>query len=62
MFGAPDSLVPRIMGSPERLFHTGPPGSGLGAKLAYNYLAGSIMIALCESMNMGIKMGLDAKN
>jgi 3-hydroxyisobutyrate dehydrogenase-like beta-hydroxyacid dehydrogenase len=67
MFGAADSLVPRIlpilslMGTQERLFHTGAPGSGLGAKLANNYLAGSIMIALCESMNMGIRMGLDAK-
>lgn len=67
MFGAPDHLVPKIlpvlalMGTKERLFHTGAPGSGLGAKLANNYLAGTITVGLCEAMNMGIKMGLDPK-
>ena len=67
MFGDPDSPVPHVprifvlMGTKKLSFHTGSPGSGLGAKLANNYLAGSIMIALCESMNMGIRMGLDTK-
>src|SRR5271155_295581 len=67
MFGAPESLVPKItpvlalMGNKERLFHTGAPGSGLGAKLANNYLAGTITVALSEAMNMGIRMGLDPK-
>jgi 3-hydroxyisobutyrate dehydrogenase len=49
------------MGNPDRLFHTGPPGSGLGAKLANNYLAGTITLATSEAMNMGIRMGLDRK-
>jgi len=67
MFGSPESRVPRIipvlalMGLKERLFHTGPPGTGLGAKLANNYLAGTVTLALSEAMNMGIKMGLDPK-
>lgn len=67
MFGAPDDRVSRIlpvlalMGSKERLFHTGPPGTGLGAKLANNYLAGTVTLALSEAMNMGIRMGLDPK-
>jgi 3-hydroxyisobutyrate dehydrogenase-like beta-hydroxyacid dehydrogenase len=67
MIGAPDDLVPHIlpvlklMGNPDRLFHTGPPGSGLGAKLANNYLAGTITLATSEAMNMGIRMGLDRK-
>lgn len=67
MFGAADSLVPRIlpvlelMGDKARLFHTGAPGSGLGAKLANNYVAGTVTLALSEAMNMGIRMGLDPK-
>ena len=67
MFGAPDYRVPLIlpvlalMGNQDRLFHTGAPGSGLGAKLANNYLAGAITVALSEAMNMGIRMGLDIK-
>ena len=67
MFGAADSLVSRVipvltlMGKEDRLFHTGAPGSGLGAKLANNYLAGTITVACSEAMNMGIRMGLDPK-
>ena len=67
MFGAPEALVPRIlpvlelMGDKNRLFHTGAPGSGLGAKLANNYVAGTVTLALSEAMNMGIRMGLDPK-
>jgi 3-hydroxyisobutyrate dehydrogenase-like beta-hydroxyacid dehydrogenase len=67
MFGAPESLVPKItpvlalMGNKDRLFHTGAPGSGLGAKLANNYLAGTITVALSEAMNMGIRMGLEPR-
>ena len=67
MFGAPEHVVPQIipvlalMGNKERLFHTGAQGSGLGAKLANNYLAGTITIGVCEAMNMGIRMGLDPK-
>jgi 3-hydroxyisobutyrate/3-hydroxypropionate dehydrogenase len=67
MFGAPDERVSKIlpvlalMGREERLFHTGPVGTGLGAKLANNYLAGTVTLAVSEAMNMGIRMGLDPK-
>jgi len=67
MFGAPESRVSKIlpvlalMGREERLFHTGLAGTGLGAKLANNYLAGTVTLALSEAMNMGMRMGLDPK-
>jgi len=67
MFGSSEALVPRIipvlslMGTPGRLFHCGPPGTGLAAKLANNYLAGTITIATSEAFNLGIRMGLDPK-
>ena len=67
MFGAPDHLVPKIlpvlasMGNRERLFHTGDAGSGLAEKLANNYVAGTVTVAVSEAMNMGVRMGLDPR-
>jgi 3-hydroxyisobutyrate dehydrogenase len=67
MYGSSQEYAPKIipvlslMGVKERLFHTGAPGSGLGAKLANNYLAGTITLALSEALTMGVKMGLDPK-
>jgi len=49
------------MGKPERLFTCGPAGSGLGAKLSNNYLAGVTNLATAEAMNLGVRLGLDAK-
>jgi len=65
MLGAPDYLLPRIepilqlMG--RRVLHCGSQGSGLSGKLANNYLLAINNIATAEAMNMGIKLGLDAK-
>lgn len=65
MLGSPSSLLPRIepillkMGA--RVLHCGPQGSGLAGKLANNYLLAINNIATAEAMNMGIKLGLDAR-
>jgi 3-hydroxyisobutyrate dehydrogenase len=39
----------------------GPPGSGLKAKLANNYLLALNNIATCEAMHMGIAWGLEPR-
>jgi 3-hydroxyisobutyrate dehydrogenase-like beta-hydroxyacid dehydrogenase len=63
MLGSPEALVPRatkvlsFMG--RKVVHMGPPGSGLKAKLANNYLLALNNIATCEAMHMGISWGLD---
>lgn len=65
MIGAPESLVDKatsvlsLMG--RRVLHMGPPGSGLYAKLANNYLLALNNVATAEAMNMGIQWGLDPK-
>ena len=65
MLGAPASAMHRVtavlslMG--KRIFHLGDPGAGLIGKLANNYLLAVSNIATCEAMNMGTKLGLDAK-
>ena len=50
------------MGKSERIFPCGPAGSGLGAKLSNNYLAGVTTLVTAEAMNLGIRLGLDPKN
>jgi 3-hydroxyisobutyrate dehydrogenase len=65
MLGCPEALLPRaesalsLMG--KRILPMGPPGSGLKAKLANNYLLALNNIATCEAMNMGIQWGLEPK-
>lgn len=65
MLGAETSHVDRatqvlsMMG--KKILHMGPPGSGLKAKLANNYLLALNNLATCEAMNMGIRWGLDPK-
>jgi 3-hydroxyisobutyrate dehydrogenase-like beta-hydroxyacid dehydrogenase len=63
MLGAPEALIPRATAalSPmaKRIIPMGPPGSGLKAKLANNYLLALNNIATCEAMHMGIAWGLD---
>lgn len=39
----------------------GGPGLGLAAKLCNNYLSGVIAIATSEAMNLGMRLGVDAK-
>lgn len=65
MIGCPESAlrqaqaVLNLMG--KRIFRLGEQGTGLVGKLANNYLLAISNIATCEAMNMGIKLGLDAK-
>ena len=64
MLGAPKELVPLVtpllekMG--QRIMWCGPPSSGLGAKLANNYILACLNVATAEAMNMGLRLGLDA--
>lgn len=63
MLGCEDVEVPRATGvlsmMGKRIIHMGPPGSGLKAKLANNYLLALNNIATCEAMHMGTAWGLD---
>lgn len=65
MIGCPEASLSRaqavlnLMG--KRIFRLGEQGTGLVGKLANNYLLAISNIATCEAMNMGIKLGLDAK-
>ncbi|EXJ82706.1 hypothetical protein A1O3_06520 [Capronia epimyces CBS 606.96] len=45
----------------DRIYHCGPPGSGLAAKIINNYIATISYVALCEGMNTGVRYGLDPK-
>jgi 3-hydroxyisobutyrate dehydrogenase len=68
MFGASSQngqLVDRVqsvltlMG--KKVWHMGPSGTGVSAKLANNYLLAINNIATAEVMNLGIRCGLDPK-
>jgi len=63
MLGAPEALIPRATAAlgpmAKRVLPMGPPGSGLKAKLANNYLLALNNIATCEAMHMGIAWGLE---
>lgn len=45
----------------QRIVHCGDVGTGQAAKLCNNMLLATSMIATAESMNLGIKLGLDPK-
>lgn len=65
MVGSPDHLYPRVlsillhMGKESSIFHCGPSGTGLKTKLLNNYLSSITTIATAETINMGIRAGLD---
>jgi len=65
MLGAPSSTLERVepvlsmMG--RRILHCGDPGMGLAGKLTNNYLLAINNVGTAEAMNLGIKLGLDAK-
>ncbi|KAI9770532.1 MAG: hypothetical protein M1840_003122 [Geoglossum simile] len=65
MLGAPVPLLERLepilslMG--RKVLHCGEQGAGLAAKLANNYLLAICNIATAEAMNLGMRLGLDAK-
>jgi 3-hydroxyisobutyrate/3-hydroxypropionate dehydrogenase len=65
MLGSPKELVPHVTGVLEkmgsRVMWCGPPSSGLSAKLANNYILAAINIATAEAMNLGLRLGLDAR-
>ncbi|KAH8732621.1 6-phosphogluconate dehydrogenase [Phaeosphaeriaceae sp. PMI808] len=48
-----------MVGSPSKLFYLHNLGAGLAAKIANNYLSGTILLATAEAFAMGVKHGLD---
>lgn len=65
--GAPDAFaaaaapggVLRAMG--KNVVHTGGPGTGQVAKICNNMVLGVSMAAVAEAMNLGVRLGADAK-
>jgi 3-hydroxyisobutyrate dehydrogenase-like beta-hydroxyacid dehydrogenase len=67
MIGCDDSLYPEVfsicslMGKASSIFHCGARGSGLKIKLLNNYLSSLTALATAETMNIGLRAGLDAR-
>jgi 3-hydroxyisobutyrate dehydrogenase len=68
MFGASSQtgeLIERVrsvlMLMGKKAWHMGPPGTGVSAKLANNYILAINNIATAEAMNLGMRWGLDPK-
>lgn len=67
MVGGSNELFNRIhpvlltFAAEKSIYHCGPPGAGLAAKIINNYVASISYVALCEGMNTGVRFGLDAK-
>ncbi|KAF2028139.1 6-phosphogluconate dehydrogenase C-terminal domain-like protein [Setomelanomma holmii] len=53
------SEVLSMLGSPSKFFYLNDLGAGLTAKIANNYLSGTILLATAEALAMGVKQGLD---
>ncbi|KAK5947775.1 hypothetical protein OHC33_011202 [Knufia fluminis] len=51
----------RLMGNKDKVLPCGGPSLGLVAKISHNYLAGVMSVATCETMDLGIRAGLDPK-
>lgn len=58
-FAAHITPLLRLMG--HTVACVGGPGLGLAAKLCNNYLSGVIAIATSEAMNLGMRLGVDAR-
>lgn len=56
-----DYVEPFLLKAGARVFHCGGPGAGQSAKLCNNLLLACSMIAASEALNLGVKLGLDAK-
>jgi 3-hydroxyisobutyrate dehydrogenase len=50
-----------LRGMGRAVVHCGAPGGGQIAKLVNNYILGASMAAVSEALNMGVKLGADAK-
>lgn len=67
MIGSPDKLYPQVfdicklMGKESAIFHCGGLGAGLQTKLLNNYLSSLTALATAETINIGIRGGLDAR-
>ncbi|KAF1842782.1 6-phosphogluconate dehydrogenase C-terminal domain-like protein [Cucurbitaria berberidis CBS 394.84] len=48
-----------LIGTPSKFFYLHTLGAGLTAKIANNYLSGTILLATAEALAMGVKHGLD---
>ena len=56
-----DRVRPVLLLMGSKALHLGGQGAGLSGKLANNYLLAISNIAVAETMNLGLKWGLDAK-
>lgn len=67
MVGCSEKLYPRVfeilklMGKEEAIFHCGESGTGLKTKLLNNYLSSITTIATAETINIGVRGGLNAQ-
>ncbi|ODM92026.1 3-hydroxyisobutyrate dehydrogenase, mitochondrial [Orchesella cincta] len=63
MVGGPErqfrEIQPLLLKMGSKVVHCGPTGAGQAAKICNNMLLGICMIGTAETMNLGIKMGLD---
>lgn len=50
-----------MIGSPAKFFYLDNLGAGLTAKIANNYLSGTILLATAEALAIGVKQGLDPR-
>lgn len=48
-----------MMGHADKIFWCGELGKGATAKIVNNYLSGTILLANCEAMALGVRSGLD---
>ena len=48
-----------MLGSPSKFFYLNQLGAGLTAKIANNYLSGTILLATAEALAIGVSNGLD---
>jgi 3-hydroxyisobutyrate dehydrogenase len=67
MVGSSKELFARVkpvilpFSDPGKIYHCGPAGAGLAAKIINNYIASVSYVGLCEGMNTGVRYGLDPK-
>ncbi|MBN2160311.1 MAG: NAD(P)-dependent oxidoreductase [Spirochaetes bacterium] len=56
-----DAILPilQAMGDPEKIFHMGPLGSGEAIKLVNNIIGLAMGLIVCESMDLGVRKGMD---